>query len=134
MKALDDISDLRAAIAAHADALAAGDHTAAVKFTHSGARKTYDPAAAEIARLPKPFTVEVLALARVGEQYISKLRTTGGDKKLMVLNRWRKEADGKWLIAEVEDISNKRSPWSDVPTLAAAAADAARARAENGNA
>ena len=128
---LDKIDDLRDAIVSHADALAAGDSAAAEKFVLPQAIETYRQAAAEIARLPKPTAVERQALAKIGYQYMSKIRFTGGDAMRRVLYRWRKEPDGNWRIVGVEDTTGKRSPWSDVPTLAAAAA---QARAENGNA
>jgi hypothetical protein len=131
MKKLDDITDLRDAIATHAAALAAGDSTAAEKYVLPQAIETHQQAAAEIARIPRPAKVETLALAKVGFQYISKLRFTNGDAMRRVLYRWRKEADGKWVIVSVEDTTGKRSSWSDVPDLAAAVA---QARAENGNA
>lgn len=131
MKKLDDITDLRAAIAAHAAALAAGDSATAEKFVLPQALETHRKAAAEIARIPQPAKVETLALAKVGFQYISKLRFTNGAAMRRVLYRWRKEADGKWVIVSVEDTTGKRSSWSDIPDLAAAVA---QARAENGNA
>jgi len=132
MNQLDKIPELREAIAAHAAALASGDSAAAEAFAVPGALETHRQAAAEIARIARPVKVETLALAKVGFQYISKLRfTDGGGAMRRVLYRWRKEAGGKWLIAAVEDTTNKRSPWSDVPDLAAAVA---LARAGNGNA
>jgi hypothetical protein len=131
MKRVDDTSELRAAIAAHGKALAAGETGAAERFAHRDAIDAYREVAAEIARLDGPLAVEDLALAKIGVQYISKIRIIGAVKYRRVLYRWRKELDGKWVIAGVEDTTNKRSPWSDVPTLAAAAA---QARAGNGNA
>ena len=131
MKKLDDITDLRDAIGTHAAALAACDSTKAEKFVLPQAIETHRQAAAKIARIPQPAKVETLALAKVGFQYISKLRFTGGDAMRRVLYRWRKEADGKWVIVSVEDTTGKRSSWSDIPDLAAAVA---QARAENGNA
>jgi hypothetical protein len=131
MKKLDDITDLREAIATHAAALAAGDGATAEKFVLLQSLETHRQAAAEIARIPQPAKVETLALAKVGFQYISKLRFTNGPAMRRVLYRWRKEADGKWVIVSVEDTTGKRSSWSDVPDLAAAIA---QARAENGNA
>ena len=128
---MDDITDLREAIEAHAAALAAGDSTAAEKFVIANAIETHRQAAAEIARIPKPAKVETLALAKVGFQYISKLRFTNGNAMRRVLYRWRKEADGKWVIVSVEDTTGKRSSWSDVPTLAAAIE---QTRAGNSNA
>ncbi len=128
---VDKIDDLREAIAAHAAALGAGDSARAEAFALPQALETHRQAAAEIARIPQPVKVEVLALAKVGFQYISKLRFTGAGAMRRVLYRWRKEPDGKWLIVSVEDTTGKRSPWSDIPDLAAAAA---QARAGNGNA
>ncbi len=127
----EKITELREAIESQAAALASGDRAAAEKFALPVALEAYRQAAAEIARIPAPVQVEALALAKVGYQYISKLRFTGGGAMRRVLYRWRKEADGKWLVVGVEDTTDKRSPWSDVPTLAAAAA---QARAGNGNA
>ena len=133
MKKLDDITDLREAIASHAAALAVGESATAEKFVLPQALETHRQAAAEIARIPQPRNVETLALAKVGFQYISKLRFTRGNETAMrrVLYRWRKEGDGKWVIVSVEDTTGKRSSWSDIPDLAAAVA---QARAENGNA
>ena len=131
MKKLDDITDLREAIATHAAALAAGDSATADGFVLAQAIETHRQAAAEVARIARPVKVEALALAKVGFQYVSKIRFTNGGAMRRVLYRWRKEADGKWAIAGVEDTTGKRSSWSDVPDLAAAIA---QARTENGNA
>jgi hypothetical protein len=131
MKMLDNIDDLRETIATQAAALAACDSAKAEAFAIPGAIDAYRQAAAEIARIPQPVKVEALALAKVGFQYISKLRFTNGGAMRRVLYRWRKEADGKWRVVSVEDTTGKRSSWSDVPDLAAAIA---QARAGNGNA
>jgi hypothetical protein len=131
MKKLDNIDDLRETIATQAAALAAGDSAKAEAFALPSAIEAYRHAAAEIARIPKPVEVEALALAKVGFQYISKLRFTNANAMRRVLYRWRKEADGTWLVVGVEDTTGKRSSWSDVPDLAAAVA---QARAGNGNA
>jgi hypothetical protein len=131
MKKLDDITDLREAIATHAAAVAAGDSATAEKFVIAQALETHRQAAAEIARIGQPVNVETMALAKVGFQYISKIRFTNGGAMRRVLYRWRKEGDGKWAIASVEDTTGKRSSWSDVPNLAAAIE---QARAGNGNA
>lgn len=131
MKQPYDTTELRETIAAHAKAIADGDIGGAEKYAHRDAIDAYRQTAAEIARLQKPLAVETLALAKIGGQYISKLRIVGTGAHRRVLYRWRKDAGGTWMIAGVEDTTNKRSPWSDVPTLAAAAA---QVRAENGNA
>jgi len=122
MKKPESTTELRETLAAHAKAIASGDLAAAEKFVAGIAIDAYRQAAAEIARLKKPVEVETQAFAKIGAQYMSKLRIVGGDRHRRVLYRWRKEADGRWLIAGVEDTTNKRSPWSDVPVLAAAAA------------
>jgi hypothetical protein len=131
MKKLDNIDDLREAIAAYAAALAAGDGATAETFVLAQAIEAHRDASAEILRISKPVTLEKLALAKVGFQYISKLRFTNGNAMRRVLYRWRKEADGKWRVVSVEDTTGKRSSWSDVPNLAAAIE---QARAGNGNA
>lgn len=131
MKKLDNIDDLRETIATHAAALAAGDSAAAEKFVIAQAIEAHRLASAEILRISRPVTLEKLALAKVGFQYISKLRFTNAGAMRRVLYRWRKEADGKWRIVSVEDTTGKRSSWSDIPDLAAAVA---QARAGNGNA
>ena len=128
---LDKIDDLRDSIATHAEALAANDITSAEKFVLPQAIELHRQAGAEIARIPQPRKVETLALAKIGFQYISKLRFTNGSAMRRVLYRWRKEADGKWVIVSVEDTTGKRSSWSDIPDLAAAIE---QARAGNGNA
>ena len=131
MKRVDDTTELRAAIAAHGGAIAAGAVAVAEAFAHRDVIGAYRDVAGEIARLAGPLEVEDLALAKIGEQYISKLRIVGAGAYRRVLYRWRRDTDSRWLIAGVEDTTNKRSPWSDVPTLAAAAA---QVRGENGNA
>jgi len=131
MKKVDDTTELREAIAGHARALGAGEIAGAEKFVDPSAVGAYREVAGEIGRLAGALAVEDLALAKIGAQYISKLRIVGAGWHRRVLYRWRREAEGKWVIAGVEDTTNKRSPWSDVPTLAAAAA---QARLGNGNA
>ena len=131
MKQLENIDDLREAIATHAESLAADDSAKAEAFALPGALEAYRQAAAEIARIAQPVKVEALALAKIGFQYISKIRFSSGAAMRRVLYRWRKEPDGKWVIVSVEDTTDKRSSWSDIPDLVAAVA---QARAGNGNA
>ena len=130
MKAQAQITELHEAIAAHVGALADAP-AAAERFVQPVAMESYRKAAAEIARMAKPVAVKPLGLAKIGAQYISKLGIENAAGRRVVLYRWRREADGRWLVAGVEDISGKRSPWSDVPDLATAAAER---RARNGNA
>jgi hypothetical protein len=129
MKAREQVPELHEAIAAHARALAAGD-ASSEKFVLPRAIEAYRKADAKIAQMPKPIEVEPLAQAKIGAQYVSKLGIASAGRRRRVLYRWRREDDGRWLIAEVEDISEKRSPWSDIPDLVAAAAEK-RAEARN---
>ena len=99
MKQLENIDDLREAIANHAESLAAGDSASAEAFALPGAIEAYRQAAAEISRIARPVKVEALALAKVGFQYISKIRFSNGEAMRRVLYRWRKEPDGKWLLS-----------------------------------
>jgi hypothetical protein len=130
MKAQEQITELHEAIAAHASALAEAP-ALAEKLVLAAAMEAWRKAAAEIARMARPVAVKPLGLAKIGAQYISKVGIESAAGRRVVLYRWRREADGRWLVAGVEDISGKRSPWSDVPDLATAAAER---RARNGNA
>jgi hypothetical protein len=130
MKAQEQITELHEAIASHAGALSESP-ALAEKHVLPVAMESYRKAAAEIAQMKKPIKVKPLGLAKIGAQYISKVGIENAGGRRVVLYRWRHEADGRWLVAGVEDISGKRSPWSDVPDLAAAAAER---RARNGNA
>jgi hypothetical protein len=128
MKAQDLVPDLRAAIHAHLDALGQGDFGRARTFVAASALDVHRKFEDDLAKLAKPVEMEALALAKIGFQYVSKLRFLSRAAKLIVLSRWRKDAD-HWKIAALEDLSHKRSPWSDVPDLAKAVAEK---RAENG--
>jgi hypothetical protein len=129
----ENFAELHGAIAAHLNAIAGRDLAGAEKFAAKASTTidAYRQAASEIAKLATPIKVEALGLARIGRHFISKLKISSQSQTLKFLYRWRQEADGKWLIAAVEDISNKRSSWSDVPDLKTAVA---QVRAENGNA
>src|SRR5690348_5092410 len=102
MKKVDDTADLREAIAAHAEAIAAGEVAVAETFAHRDPIGAYREVAGEIARLAGPLVIEDLALAQIGAQYISMLRIVGAGAYRRVLYRWRREVDGKWVIAGVE--------------------------------
>ncbi len=49
---------------------------------------------------------------------MSKIRFLTDGAPLLMVNRWREE-NGAWRIAESEDLSGKRSPWSDIEVPAA---------------
>jgi hypothetical protein len=100
-------------IIAHGKALLAGG-AAADAYLGDAAQQCYGDAVAAIAPL-RPFdNFETLALAKLGFQYISKLRLSGARGIAKLLIRWKQNEDGKWVIAGAEDISSKPSPWSDI--------------------
>ncbi len=125
MKEPDKFPELDDAIAAHARAVCGGDLKSAEAFAADAALAAHR-AVFTAARADSPADFVELGRARIGFQYVSKMRFTLGERNLTALLRWRLEDDGKWRIAEIEDLSGKRSPWSDIPPPAA--------RTENGNA
>jgi len=113
-----DVPGLDERIAAYAAAIAAGDDTKGESFVSPAALPEYRGAIAAVAaRGPfKKAAPRKLALARMGFQYILKLRLFGSDAPATLLIRWRQEPakTGEWMIASLEDLSGKRSPWSDI--------------------
>jgi hypothetical protein len=100
-------------IIAHGKALLAGIADADAYLADS-ARESYREATATIVPM-RPFdNFETLALAKIGGQFISKLRLTGRKGIAKLLVRWKQTEDGTWMIAGAEDISAKPSPWSDI--------------------
>ncbi|MHB8384174.1 MAG: hypothetical protein ACYDC3_17745 [Candidatus Binataceae bacterium] len=105
-------------VIAHGRALLAGGADADAYLSDS-ARESYREAAAAIAPM-RPFdNFETLALAKIGSQFISKLRLTGRKGIAKLLVRWKQSEGGAWVIAGAEDISSKPSPWSDIQHYAA---------------
>ncbi|HUY39030.1 MAG TPA: hypothetical protein VMV13_09375 [Candidatus Binataceae bacterium] len=83
-------------------------------YLADSARESYREATGTIAPM-RPFdNFETLALAKIGGQFISKLRLTGRKGIAKLLIRWKQTEDGAWVIAGAEDISTKPSPWSDI--------------------
>lgn len=113
MKGRTEVPELDEAIAAHGRALESGGLDAACAFVSDAARDSYRTAMAEVLRAGPLAGFEPAAKARIGFQYISKVRFSRNGKSVVLLNRWRNE-DGAWRIAEVEDLSNKRSSWSGI--------------------
>jgi hypothetical protein len=103
--------ELEAAVAAHAAALVAGDDCGAASFVEERAAGAADAAIARAASM-RPFRgFEVIARARLGFQYIVKLRLAGVAGAMMTLqNRWHRESGGAWRLIEIED-AGLRSPW-----------------------
>jgi hypothetical protein len=126
MKGHAEFPELEKAIEAHAAAVAAGDLVGAKAFLSTGESQPHDQF---IGKIKKGSIKEIvkLARARIGEQHMSKLRFLTDGEPLLMVNRWREE-NGGWRIADTEDLSGKRSPWSDIeiPKALRTANDAAR--------
>jgi hypothetical protein len=125
MKGHAEFPDLEKAIDAHANAIMSGDIAGAKAFL-SGENQPHDQF---IGKITKGSIKEIikLARARIGEQHMSKIRFLTDAEPLVMVNRWREE-NGAWRIADTEDLSGKRSPWSDieVPKALRSANSAAR--------
>lgn len=111
-----NVPGLNERIAAHADALMRGDDRAAEAFVSPAALAEYRAACKGVAARG-PFTAATeLALAKIALQYISKLALDGASGRTRLLLRWRQDSEsGPWMIASAEDLTGKRSPWSDIP-------------------
>lgn len=114
MKEPDKVPELDEAIVLHARAVAAGESEAAEKYVTSAAMESHRALFQGVSSADASNSFEELGRARIGFQYVSKMRFTLGDRKLPVLIRWKHDEDGAWRIAETEDLSVKRSPWSDI--------------------
>jgi hypothetical protein len=123
------IPELDQAIDSHARALLAADRDAAGRFVAERARESWRDAigAAESKRPLESY--EILARAKIGFQYVAKVRWAGARGLVVLQIRWSQDGDAGWRIVEVEDLSLKRSPWSDIPPLSAVLP-----RSGNGNA
>jgi hypothetical protein len=112
MKGHAEFPDLDKAIDAHAHALVAGDLAAAKAFLSASSNQAHDQFAAKISQASIKEIVK-LGRARIGAQHMSKIRFLTDGEPLLMVNRWREE-NGAWRIADSEDLSGKRSPWSDI--------------------
>ena len=121
MKGHAEYPELDKAIEEHARAIVAGDLKAAEAFLSNGAHESHDDL---VARASKVSVTNFIALgrAKVGFQHMSKVRFLTDGEPILVLDRWREE-DGKWRLVSTENLSGKRSPWSDIETAAAIQAE-----------
>jgi hypothetical protein len=112
MKGHAEFPELDRAIDAHASAIAAGDLSAARMFLSATANDSHDQFISKIAKGSIKGFIK-LGRARIGMQHMSKIRFLTDGEPLLMVNRWREE-NGAWRIADSEDLSGKRSPWSDI--------------------
>ena len=107
------LPELDARIAAHANAVIAGDENVANSFVTNAAVANARAAIAPLDAARPVTDFELLACAKIGQQFIAKTRFFATNAAFTLLIRW-KNIDGSWMIADAEDISTKRSPWSDI--------------------
>ena len=112
MKGHAEFPELDEAIDAHAHAIVAGDLSAANAFLSANANDSHNQFVSKIAKGSIKGFIK-LGRARIGAQHMSKIRFLTDGQPLLIVNRWREENDA-WRIADSEDLSGKRSPWSDI--------------------
>jgi len=117
MKGHAEFPELEKLIEAHANAIVAADLAAAKKFLSPAGSEVHDEFVAKVRKGSITSYIK-LARARIGQQHMSKIRFITDREPLLMVNRWREE-DGTWRIADSEDLSGKRSPWSDIEVPAA---------------
>ena len=118
------IPELDNAVEAYARAFMAGDRDGAERFVTEAGLEGHRTAMAAAADKRPLDSFEVLARAKIGFQQIAKIcwNSPGakpGAKNVLLQIRWSQQADKSWKIVDVEDLTVKRSPWADIPPLAA---------------
>jgi hypothetical protein len=116
VKGMPKIPALEESIGAFIDALSKGDASTPEAYVSDQARDTFRSLAASALANGPAQSAERVGFARIGFHYMMKLRFRSSNRTLTWLLRWREE-DGAWRLASIEDLTDKRSPWSDVPTL-----------------
>ena len=117
MKGHAEFPELEKLIEAHASAIVAGDAATARKFLAPAGCPSHDEFVSNVRKGSIKNYVK-LARARIGQQHMSKIRFLTEGEPLLMVNRWREE-NGTWRIADSENLSGKRSPWSDIEVPAA---------------
>jgi hypothetical protein len=103
--------ELRDAIASHAQSLIKGGSADAEKWVEGPGLEGYRAAVAPAAEMQPLESFDVIAHARLGFQFIVKVRFHAGNNfKLPLQVRWRKQNGTAWRIIEVENL-NSHSPW-----------------------
>jgi hypothetical protein len=103
--------DLETAISTHAAALVGGDDRLAASFVDPEVAAAISAALERTIGMRPLRDFEVIARARLGFQYVVKLRLTSATGMTVTLQeRWHREKGGAWRLIEVED-TGLRSPW-----------------------
>ena len=114
MKPQAKAPELVEAIETHARAVVAGNSSAAESHVAPAALEAYRLAIEEAMRLAPFESHAAPGLARLGTQYISKVRWSGAHGSALMQIRWMRGGDGHWLIAEAEYFPPGRTPWTRV--------------------
>jgi len=101
---------LNEALTAYANALMRGDADAGLALVAAEARADHGAICARAERMRAFDGFAVIARARLGFQYIAKIRFHNPEYSLTLQCRWRDESQGGWRIVEIADIG-LRSPW-----------------------
>jgi hypothetical protein len=134
MKPQAKVPELVETIAAHARAVLAGDIGAAESCVTPAALEAYRMAMNEAMRLG-PFDHHAApGLARLGTQYIAKVRFAGARGSALMQIRWTRDGEGRWLIAEAEYFPPGRTPWTGVGRPRPGAWPALSPKVESGDA
>ncbi|HTT74641.1 MAG TPA: hypothetical protein VMF50_01510 [Candidatus Binataceae bacterium] len=98
------------AVTAYAESIMKGDMDAGSKLVAAGAMVSHRETFASAAEKQPWNDYDLIARARLGRQYIVKVRFHGSSGALTLQCRWRESAGSGWQIAEIADIG-LRSPW-----------------------
>lgn len=102
--------ELREAVAHYARAVIDGDEASAEGLVEASAIEGHRAALKQAAGMPLFENFELIAHARLGFQFIVKIRFQGAGDKLPLQIRWRRQNGNGWRIVEVENLGEK-SPW-----------------------
>jgi len=104
-------ADLRDAVRSSAQAVVDGDMARAEGCVEGPVLDAYRAALESAAQMRPLRSFELLAHARLGLQFIVKVRFQGANGRPLPLQlRWRRQNGNRWRIVEVENL-NEISPW-----------------------
>jgi len=104
-------ADLRDAVRSSAQSVVDGDMARAEGCVEGPVLDAYRAALESAAQMRPLRSFELLAHARLGLQFIVKVRFQGANGRPLPLQlRWRRQNGNRWRIVEVENL-NEISPW-----------------------
>jgi hypothetical protein len=104
-------SELRDAVTSHARAVIEGDDAGAEDWVEGPALESYRGAVTQGMEIRPLTSFDIIAHARLGFQFIVKVRFHGANNLNMPLQvRWRRQNGTAWRIVEAENL-NAHSPW-----------------------